>query len=95
MFNKDCFVSITLLEEEIKTLKQKEQTEDTLRLISYCERELEIMNHVTRTGVKMFGCTIEEFKEQLKEKPHVLILSDKELKKVNKAIKIMDILENV
>lgn len=90
---KDCFFVTSLLEHEIKVLKQKEQSDEVLALISYCERELEIMNHITIRGVSMVGCTMGEFKEKLVEKSNVLILSDEELKRVNKAIRVIDILE--
>lgn len=53
------------------------------------------MNHVTRNGVNMFGCTIEQFKEKLIKKPNILILSDEEMKRINKAIQIMDVFEQV
>jgi hypothetical protein len=93
--NSDCFISIVLLENELKELKQKEQTEEVLMLSSYCERELEIMKHIVRNGIQMFGCTIEEFKEMLSEKPNVLLLSDEDVKNYNKALRVIELVKEL
>lgn len=95
MNSNNYFISVKLIEDEISELKQKEQTEEVLTLLSYCERELELMKHISVNGVSMFNCSIDQFKNTLKEKPNVLILSNEELEDINKGLEMVKIFNKI
>ena len=91
--SKDMFVSLEILEDEINKIEsKKDKTIEDKKLLSYMTREYDLLSHICLNGVNRYGCTVDEFKDRLKEKPNILIFSNSEVERLNKALKIMELL---
>ena len=93
LINDEFSSTITLALREM--MKQFEGKDDERSKIMYrCLQGSEaVFNNLYIAGIELFGKTYERFLEELKEKRNVVFLSDDEIKKYNRARKIMEFME--
>ena len=93
MVKGDIFISPIdfALQETMK--KFENATDDNDKFIyEALKRSKAMWDKLMVNGLEICGLTYEEYCKQLEDKPNIVFLSDDEVDKYNKAIKIMEIL---
>lgn len=75
-----------------KTLKTLGSSEDDRIIEEGLKRSSKMWEAIRVRGLSICGMTYEQFCEQFEEKKNVIFMSDSELENYNKAVKIMDVL---
>lgn len=76
-----------------RTLETLGNSEGDKIIAESLKRSAKIWEAIRIYGLSICGLTYEEFCEQLEEKKNIIFLSDNELEFYNKAVKIMNVLQ--
>lgn len=93
MVAEDIFTSPIVFSLQ-ETMKRFEDSKDESAKIIYesLRRAKKVWDNVSINGLEIYGMTFEQFCEQCDRKRNIIFLSDEEIEKYNKALKIMEIL---
>lgn len=91
MANESIFTSPIEFAIE-KTLKMLGDSENDRIIKESLKRSAKMWEAIRVHGLSIYGMTCEQFCKQFEEKKNVIFMSDGELENYNKAVKIMNVL---
>lgn len=80
------------LQETMKKFEGSDNENDKL-LYEMLKRSKAIWDNITINGLEIIGMTYEQFCEQFEHKKNIVFLTDDEVAKFNKAVRIMEVLD--
>lgn len=94
MVKGDIFISPIdfALQETMKKFENADNENDKL-LYEMLKRSKAIWDNITINGLGIIGMTYEQFCEQFEHKKNIIFLTDDEVAKFNKAVRIMEVLD--